>query len=61
MEHRPILTGLLLKTLEPATSKSLECNFSEEDINLALEELAGDTATGPDGFPLKFYKLFWLL
>lgn len=35
--------------------------FSEEDVKAAVCELKGDKAPSPDGFPIAFYKIFFLI
>ena len=37
----------------------LEEMFSVEEVFLALSELNGDEAPGPDGFPLAFWQFCW--
>lgn len=55
----PVLTGLNLKHLVSDLPKELECDFTEEEVKQALDDLAGDKTLGPDGFPLKFYSFYW--
>ena len=37
----------------------LEEMFSMEEVYLALLELNGDKAPGPDGFPIAFWQFCW--
>ena len=37
----------------------LEEMFSLEEVYLALSELNGDKAPGPDGFPIAFWQFCW--
>ena len=42
-----------------------ECNelvkpFSIKEIESAISEMKNNTAPGPDGFPVQYYKEFWI-
>lgn len=57
--NRSFPFGLNLRTVDRETSSNLEADFGEVEIKAALENLAGDNTPGPDGFPLRFYKVCW--
>jgi hypothetical protein len=40
-------------------AKGLTKPFTEKEIKLALEEMRKNSAPGPDGLPVEFYKCFW--
>ena len=33
--------------------------FTEEELDSVLKNIKTDTALGPDGFPVSFFKVFW--
>jgi hypothetical protein len=33
--------------------------FSEQEIKAALDDMNANSAPGPDGLPVEFYKCFW--
>ncbi|KAK1650153.1 hypothetical protein QYE76_067958 [Lolium multiflorum] len=37
----------------------LECTFSEDELEAIVKDMKTDTAPGPDGFPMVFFKRFW--
>jgi hypothetical protein len=37
----------------------LACTFSEEELEAIVKDMKTDTAPGPDGFPVVFFKRFW--
>lgn len=57
--------GLLPEVWEPQEKATLEENdsliapFSEIEVKTALDQMQGDKAPGPDGFPTLFYQKFW--
>lgn len=56
---RPILEGLHFKCVSEQQKEDLEKPLSEEEVLEALATLKEDKAPGLDGFPMKFYKVFW--
>jgi hypothetical protein len=43
----------------PDDLRDLEQNFTIEELKVAVFDLVGDKAPGPDGFPMLFYQRFW--
>ncbi|XP_071680143.1 uncharacterized protein [Lolium perenne] len=37
----------------------LACTFSEAELEAIVKDMKTDTAPGPDGFPVTFFKRFW--
>uniref|UniRef100_A0A2N9HSR5 Reverse transcriptase domain-containing protein n=1 Tax=Fagus sylvatica TaxID=28930 RepID=A0A2N9HSR5_FAGSY len=59
-EHwRPVLGGLEFSSLEAGEATHLERPFSEEEVVLALNQISGEKAPGPDGFTLAFFHHCW--
>jgi exonuclease III len=59
-EHwRPVLEGLEFSSLEAEEATHLERPFSEEEVVLALNQISGEKAPGPDGFTLAFFHHCW--
>lgn len=56
---RPVLNGLQFRCVSDQQKEELERPFLEEEVLEALASLKEDNAPGPDGFPMKFYKVFW--
>ena len=48
---RPPLPGLSFNVIGPEEASKLEEVFTEKEIWVAISELNGDNAPGPDGFP----------
>lgn len=42
--------------LGSASSRSLGLPFSEEEVFVAISNLSGDKAPGPDGFTMAFWQ-----
>jgi hypothetical protein len=40
-------------------AENLVKTFSEQEIKAALDNMKTNSAPGPDGLPVKFYKCFW--
>ncbi|RVX02656.1 Transposon TX1 uncharacterized 149 kDa protein [Vitis vinifera] len=53
------IEGLQLKSLNHAEAEGLEQPFTEVEIHLALMEMNGDKAPGPDGFTVAFWQFCW--
>ena len=53
------IKGLSFASLNPKEAGSLEVPFREEEIFIALNEMDGDKAPGPDGFTLAFWQDSW--
>ena len=49
------MEGLEFDQIDGSERDWLERRFEKEEILLALNELAGDKAPGPDGFSLAFF------
>jgi hypothetical protein len=47
------------KRVSREENEGLERAFSAEDLEEVLLSMRGDTAPGPDGLPVAFYKRFW--
>ena len=56
---RADIEGLHLNQLNSREAEDLEMPFSEEEIHLALMEMKGDKALGPDGFTAAFWQACW--
>ena len=54
-EWRPFAEGLEFDQIDESERGWLERRFEKEEILLALNELAGDKAPGPDGFSMAFF------
>lgn len=57
--QRPFLENLNINYLSDEQSAGLEGPFIEE-IKRAMDDLAGETMPGLDGFPVRFYQFCWL-
>ena len=42
-------------------NNDLALSFTQQDLDRVLMETKTETAPGPDGLPVKFYKTFWPL
>ena len=58
-EWRPVVEGLEFDQIDGSERGWLERRFEKEEILLALNELAGDKAPGPDGFSMAFFHHCW--
>jgi hypothetical protein len=47
--------------VSPAENEGLLLTLSEQELELIVKDMKSDTALGPDGFPVIFFKKFWLL
>ena len=56
---RPSLSGLSFKQVGAESAARLEVIFSEEEVFVAVSDLNGDKAPGPDGFPIAFWQVSW--
>ena len=56
---RPMLGGMEFNTINSAEAKELEGPFSEEEVVIALNQMSGEKAPGPDGYTIAFYKHCW--
>ena len=59
MDWRAEIDGLPFASLNPEEASSLEVPFREEEVFIALNEMDGDKAPGPDGFTLAFWQDSW--
>lgn len=57
-ERRPLLDDLTFKKLSIVSRAFLEARFSEKEVWGCLGECNGDKTPGPDGFNMKFTKIF---
>ncbi|KAJ9686325.1 hypothetical protein PVL29_015292 [Vitis rotundifolia] len=53
------IRGLNLKQISQEEAGILELPFSEEEILMALRDMNGDKAPGPDGFTMAFWQYCW--
>ena len=53
------IEGLHLQHPNHSEAEALELPFTEEEIFLALMEMNGDKALGPDGFTVAFWQSCW--
>ena len=51
--------GLRLDQISQQEAETLERPFTEEEIYVALMEMNGDKAPGPDGFTMAFWQSCW--
>ena len=59
-EHwRPVLGGVEFTSLGAEEATHLERPFSEEEVVVALNQISGEKAPGPDGFTLAFFHHCW--
>lgn len=56
---RPHLEGLDYRRISEEQRDNLERSFTTDEVKEALNNLIDDKALGPDGFPIKFFKMFW--
>ncbi|MGV7343343.1 hypothetical protein PJI17_32105, partial [Mycobacterium kansasii] len=56
---RPRLANLHFSSLTHEEADSLEADFTEEEVKGAVDALGGDKSSGPDGFPISFFHIFW--
>lgn len=42
-------------------NKVLTEDFTEKEVREAIFQIKHNKALGPDGFPVKFYQIFWSL
>eukprot|EP00268_Persea_americana_P020047 TRINITY_DN2032_c0_g1_i12.p1 TRINITY_DN2032_c0_g1~~TRINITY_DN2032_c0_g1_i12.p1 ORF type:complete len:262 (+),score=40.11 TRINITY_DN2032_c0_g1_i12:330-1115(+) len=56
---KPSLDNLHFRTISEENANWLENEFHEEEVKVAVFNLARDKAPGPDGFPLSFFHRFW--
>ena len=56
---RPCLNSLEFDSIGVEEAARLEEMFSMEEVSLALSDLNGDKAPGPDGFSLAFWQFCW--
>jgi mannosylglycoprotein endo-beta-mannosidase len=47
------------KKLSAEENEALSITFSPEELDAVLESMKLDSAPGPDGFPVTFFKRFW--
>ena len=52
----PSMSSMLFDRIGSEEATRLEEMFSMEEVYLALSELNGDKAPGPDGFPIAFWQ-----
>ena len=55
----PSMEGLDFNRIGDEEAARLEESFSEDEVFLALSDLNGNKAPGPDGFPLSFWQFCW--
>jgi hypothetical protein len=47
--------------VQQADNVALTRPFSLEELDITIKQMKNNTAPGPDGFSVEFYKAFWLL
>jgi hypothetical protein len=58
-QWRPFLGGVDFSSIEVEEETHLERPFSEEEVVIALNQISGEKAPGPDGFTLAFFHHCW--
>ena len=58
-EWKPFMEGLEFDQIDGSERGWFERRFEKEEILLALNELARDKASGPDGFSMAFFHHCW--
>lgn len=53
------MDGIPFKMLFLSQKRTLEERFSKEEIRAAVFYLGGDSAPGPDSFPITFFQHIW--
>jgi hypothetical protein len=56
---RPVLGGVEFNSLGAEEATHIERPFSEEEVVIALKQISGEKASGPDGFTLAFFHHCW--
>ena len=56
---RPKLDNLAFSMISTEDAAWLERSFGEEEVVGVLKAFKGDTAPGPDGFPMAFFQACW--
>ncbi|XP_026384529.1 uncharacterized protein LOC113280094 [Papaver somniferum] len=56
---RPQLDGLTFPSISHEDANKLEIKFTEEEVHMALAELAQEKAPGPDGMPIFVISKSW--
>ena len=58
-EWKADIGGLNLNQISQQEADTLELPFMEEEVHLALMDMNGDKAPGPDGFTVSFWQYYW--
>jgi hypothetical protein len=56
---RPVLGGVEFNSLGAEEATHIERPFSKEEVVIALKQISGEKAPGPDGFTLAFFHHCW--
>ncbi|RVW94928.1 hypothetical protein CK203_034502 [Vitis vinifera] len=59
LEWKADIGGLNLNQISQQEADTLELPFMEEEVHLALMDMNGDKAPGPDGFTVAFWQYCW--
>ena len=63
--ERPTTDHGILEVIQPIVTKEMNSNltrdFTKQEVDLALKEMAPLKASGPDGMPPLFFQSFWPL
>ena len=59
LEWKADIGGLNLNQISQQEADTLELPFMEEEVHLALMDMNGDKAPGPDGFTGAFWQFCW--
>ena len=54
------LPNMVQETVKPSSEAASEERFNEEEIQVAIKGLKNGSCPGNDGFPIEFYKVFWI-
>lgn len=46
--------------MDESDKQMLDAPFTMDEVEKAVKEIKGKTAPRPDGFPVGFYKEFWM-
>ena len=56
---RPVLGGVKFNSIDAVDAGHLEQPFSEDEVVIALYQISGEKAPGPNGFTLTFFQHCW--
>ena len=53
------LKNIQIPQISGQTEEHCDMTINIDEIKKAVKDLANNKCAGPDGFPCKFYKVFW--